>query len=70
MDYYGTMSYLLFNSCLQSPRSPSSPRSEVVHPEWANQNRPSRGRQGSKRSGYSMTGVSEELGNNVEYGNL
>ncbi|XP_052764018.1 rho GTPase-activating protein 18-like isoform X3 [Mya arenaria] len=49
------------------PRSPTSPRGEVVHPEWA-AIRAEKGRQGAKKGVYSMTGVTEELQDNVELG--
>ncbi|XP_052764019.1 rho GTPase-activating protein 18-like isoform X4 [Mya arenaria] len=51
----------------QVPRSPTSPRGEVVHPEWA-AIRAEKGRQGAKKGVYSMTGVTEELQDNVELG--
>ncbi|WAR17524.1 RHG18-like protein [Mya arenaria] len=50
---------------LEVPRSPTSPRGEVVHPEWA-AIRAEKGRQGAKKGVYSMTGVTEELQDNVE----
>ncbi|XP_052764017.1 rho GTPase-activating protein 18-like isoform X2 [Mya arenaria] len=52
---------------LEVPRSPTSPRGEVVHPEWA-AIRAEKGRQGAKKGVYSMTGVTEELQDNVELG--
>ena len=54
------------------PRSPTSPRGEVVHPEWAaNRNRVGKTRSPSflkNKGGYSMSGVSEEVQDNLEFG--
>ncbi|XP_052215660.1 uncharacterized protein LOC127834096 isoform X6 [Dreissena polymorpha] len=53
-------------------KTSTSPRGEVVQPEWAEQrSRASRGRQGSlmkNKGGYSMTGLSEEVQDNLESG--
>ncbi|KAL4218017.1 Rho GTPase activating protein 18 [Mactra antiquata] len=54
---------------VELPKSPTSPRGEVVHPEW-NRNRISKGR-GSfmkNKGGYSMSGTRDEVQDNIEMG--
>ncbi|XP_053382104.1 rho GTPase-activating protein 18-like isoform X3 [Mercenaria mercenaria] len=51
----------------QAPKSPLSPRGEVVHPEW-NRNRASKGPFMKNKGGYSMSGMSEEVQDNVQQG--
>ncbi|XP_053382100.1 rho GTPase-activating protein 18-like isoform X1 [Mercenaria mercenaria] len=55
------------NSVTEAPKSPLSPRGEVVHPEW-NRNRASKGPFMKNKGGYSMSGMSEEVQDNVQQG--
>lgn len=52
---------------IEMPKSPVSPRSEVVHPEW-NKGKASKGPFMKNKGGYSMSGTSEEVQDNLEQG--
>lgn len=52
----------------QVPKSPVSPRSEVVHPEWNRSRPPSKASFMKNKGEYSMSGVSEEVQNNIQLG--
>ncbi|XP_060594715.1 rho GTPase-activating protein 18-like isoform X2 [Ruditapes philippinarum] len=55
------------NSVSETPKSPISPRSETVHPEWS-RNKGGKGSFMKNKGGYSMSGMSEEVHDNVQQG--
>ncbi|XP_060594720.1 rho GTPase-activating protein 18-like isoform X6 [Ruditapes philippinarum] len=52
---------------IETPKSPISPRSETVHPEWS-RNKGGKGSFMKNKGGYSMSGMSEEVHDNVQQG--